>query len=161
MKVDTTDAVRGVVERARAERSGTLSITIGTGCCESTAPFLYEDYWPGPDAQPVGEVAGVVIYAPEHLRRLYPGDDGATIDVIDIDAESMSLETAWGQRLVLRGQGFDADASSEVGVDGGCDLPQVSERLRTVASFDPSDPDRPGARVRGELPAVLRNLRLR
>ena len=24
-------------------RSGTLTVTIGTGCCESTAPYLYED----------------------------------------------------------------------------------------------------------------------
>jgi uncharacterized protein (DUF779 family) len=159
MKVDATNAARQVVERALAERTGALTITIGNGCCESTAPFLYEDYWPGPDAEAVGEVAGVVVYAPEHLRRLYPGDDGATIDVIEIDAESMSLETAWGQRLILRGHGVDTgtpDNGSQASGDGTC-----TTASRTVASFNPDDPDRPGARVRGELPEVLRNLRVR
>jgi hypothetical protein len=32
-----------------------LSFTIGTGCCESTAPFLYEDFWPGPAAEVAGQ----------------------------------------------------------------------------------------------------------
>jgi hypothetical protein len=68
--------------------------TIGTGCCESTAPFLYEDFWPGPDAEAVGEVAGVEVFAPEYLRSLYPGNDGVVIDVDDgLMAESMSIET--------------------------------------------------------------------
>ena len=50
MKVTATDRAARVVERMRARRSGRLTITIGTGCCESTAPFLYEDFWPGPDS---------------------------------------------------------------------------------------------------------------
>jgi uncharacterized protein (DUF779 family) len=149
MKVTATDAARAVVARARTERTGGLTITIGTGCCESTAPFLYESFWPGPDQEPVGEVDGVVVYAPGYLRELYPGDDGVTIDSIDIDAESMSIETAWGQRLVLRGFGVDT------GRDDTCDME------RTVESFDAADPERPGARVRGELPEALRRLRIR
>ena len=64
---------------------GALVFTIGTGCCESTAPFLYEDFWPGPDSEQVGEVAGVAVFAPEYLRALYPGDDGVVIDVDDAD----------------------------------------------------------------------------
>ena len=59
MKISGTPAAARVVERARRDRSGELVFTIGTGCCESTAPFLYEDFWPGPDAEAVGEVAGV------------------------------------------------------------------------------------------------------
>ena len=54
MKVTATDRAARVVERMRATRSGRLTITIGTGCCESTAPFLYEDFWPGPDQEVVG-----------------------------------------------------------------------------------------------------------
>ena len=53
MKVTATDRAARVVERMRAKRSGRLTITIGTGCCESTAPFLYEDFWPGPDQEVV------------------------------------------------------------------------------------------------------------
>ena len=50
MKVTGTAAAARVVERAKRDRRGVLVFTIGTGCCESTAPFLYEDFWPGPDS---------------------------------------------------------------------------------------------------------------
>jgi uncharacterized protein (DUF779 family) len=151
MQVEATAAARAVVERALTERSGTLTITIGTGCCESTAPFLYEDFWPGPDAEAVGEVAGVVVYAPEYLRKLYPGDQGATIDAIEVDAESLSVETAWGQRLILRGHGLDT----------GSDDTSCAVSPRTAASFDPDDPDRPGARVRGTMSDALKTMAMR
>jgi len=158
MRVDATDAARAVVTRARQMRSGTLTITIGTGCCESTAPFLYEDFWPGPDQEPVGEVDGVVVYAPEYLRALYPDDEGPTIDAVTVTAESLSIETEWGQRLMLRGHGLDTGADDACAVDpsGSADAPPA-----TAPDFDPTDPDRPGARVRGELPEALRGLRLR
>jgi uncharacterized protein (DUF779 family) len=102
VKVEGTAAAAHIVERAKRDRRGALVFTIGTGCCESTAPFLYEDFWPGPDSEPVGEVAGVPVYAPGYLRALYPGDDGAVIDVVDEVAESMSIETEYGCRFVLR-----------------------------------------------------------
>ena len=108
MQVESTPAAEATVTRAKASRSGALTITIGTGCCESTAPFLYEDFWPGPDQAVVGEVAGVAVYAPEYLRALYPEDDTVTIDVFEGPAESMSIETEWGCRLILRGMGVDA-----------------------------------------------------
>ena len=101
-------APRAIVDRAKAARAGRLTITIGTGCCESTAPFLYEDFWPGPDQAEVGEVSGVAIYAPEYLRQMYPGADGVVIDVSGELADSMSIETEFGCRLVLRGPGFDS-----------------------------------------------------
>lgn len=155
MRVDATEAARAVVARARTARDGTLTITIGTGCCESTAPFLYENFWPGPDQEPVGEVDGVVVYAPAYLRALYPGDEGPTIDAIAIHAESLSIETEWGQRLMLRGHGLDT------GTDDACAVEPVAAAPALAPGFDPTDPDRPGARVRGELPAALRGLRLR
>ena len=156
MRVDATDAAREVVARARSERAGTLTITIGTGCCESTAPFLYEDFWPGPDQEPVGEIDGVVVYAPEYLRALYPGDEGPTIDAIAIHAESMSIETEWGQRLMLRGHGLDTGDGEACAVE-----PTAARAPALPPGFDPDDPDRPGARVRGELPAALRGIRMR
>jgi uncharacterized protein (DUF779 family) len=148
MQVEATAAARAVVERALTERSGVLTITIGTGCCESTAPFLYEDFWPGPDAEAVGEVAGVTVYAPEYLRKLYPGNQGATIDAIEVNAESLSVETAWGQRLILRGHGLDT----------GNDDTSCAVSPRTTGSFNPDDPDRPGAKVRGQMPEALQML---
>ena len=149
MHVEATHRAVEVVERAGRERAGRLTITIGTGCCESTAPFLYEDFWPGPDQEEVGRVGDVPVYAPAYLRDLYPGDDGVVVDAVEVDAESMSIETEWGVRLILRGHGVDT------GRDDACAVPEGG---RTVAGFDPTDPDRPGARVRGELPEALRGL---
>ncbi len=144
MRVTGTEAAARVVERARRDRRGTLSFTIGTGCCESTAPFLYEDFWPGPDAEQVGEVAGVPVYAPEYLRALYLGNDGVTIDVDDSQlAESMSIETEYGVRFVLR------DASSVVAGQerATCDVPDEVSALRS--------------RGPQELPEALRRVRMR
>lgn len=104
MRVTGTPAAARIVERVRRDRRGELVFTIGTGCCESTAPFLYEDFWPGPDQEIVGELAGVPVYAPEYLRSLYPGDEGVVVDVVDEGrlAESMSIETELSCRFVLR-----------------------------------------------------------
>ena len=110
--------------------------TIGTGCCESTAPFLYEDFWPGPDAEPVGEVAGVAVYAPAYLRALYPADDGVVIDVDDgLMAESMSIETEYGCRFVLRG---DERVAFERPTEPACDVPEAVSALRPRGAQEPS-----------------------
>jgi uncharacterized protein (DUF779 family) len=148
MRVTATDRAAKVVERAKAARSGVLTITIGTGCCESTAPFLYEDFWPGPDQEVVGEVAGVAVYAPDHLRTNYPGDDGVVIDVLENQpAESLSIETEFDCRLILRGFGIDLGIESEA-----CAVP--AETVPSVATGGPS-------RVVGELPDALRRMRMR
>lgn len=140
MRVTATDRAAAVIERARDVRAGTLTVTIGTGCCESTAPFLYEDFWPGPDQAPVGEVGGVTIYAPDYLSRLYPGDDGVILDVTNELAESMSIETEFGCRLILRGAHTDSTGEPEV-----CAVPATRSTRAVV----------------GELPAELRRARMR
>ena len=135
MKVTTTDRAARVVERMRGMRSGRLTITIGTGCCESTAPFLYEDFWPGPDQEVVGRIGDVEILAPEYLRKLYPGDEGAVVDVDeDYVAESLSIETELGCRFVLRGAGFEARESpacaAEPTTPAAVNVPELPEHLR-------------------------------
>ncbi len=140
MRVDATEAAERVIERARAARSGTLTVTIGTGCCESTAPFLYEDFWPGPDQEAVGVVSGVEVFAPDYLRRMYPGDDSVVLDAVDELAESLSIETEFGCRLILRGARSDSRGEPEV-----CEVPPpvpgVSRRpvvdTRTVTGTPP------------------------
>jgi uncharacterized protein (DUF779 family) len=128
VRITGTPAAARVVERARRDRAGELVFTIGTGCCESTAPFLYEDFWPGPDAEPVGEVSGVAVYAPEYLRALYPANDGVVIDVDDgLMAESMSIETEYGCRFVLRG---DERVAFERPAAPACDVPEAVSALR-------------------------------
>jgi len=136
--VTATDRARAVIAEMGERRAGMLTVTIGTGCCESTAPFLYEDFWPGPDQAPVGEVGGVVVYAPEYLRTQYPGDDGVVLDVVDELAESLSVETELGCRLILRGSGFDSSTEPQA-----CAVP--------TATIDRG--------VRGEIPEALRRLR--
>jgi uncharacterized protein (DUF779 family) len=143
MRVTGTDAAARIVERSRRDRPGDLVFTIGTGCCESTAPFLYEDFWPGPDSEPVGEVAGVAVYAPAYLRALYPGDDGVVIDVEELMAESMSIETEYGFRFILRGD----ERVSPTGVTQQCEVPDAVSALRE--------------RGRQELPDALRRARMR
>lgn len=141
MRVTATPAAVELIERVRAGRRGELVITIGTGCCESTAPFLYEDFWPGPDQEQVGEAAGVPVYAPEYLRNLYPGDDALLIDVnVDDLAESMSIETEFGHRLTLRREGEPTTAQRRGGA--ACETNVTRE-------------------VVGQLPEGLRNVKLR
>ena len=140
-----TAAAARIVERAKRDRRGALVFTIGTGCCESTAPFLYEDHWPGPDSEPVGEVAGVDVFAPAYLRALYPGDEGFVIDVDDtMLAESMSIETEYGARFVLRDP---TGAALDPVEPQSCPVPESVSALRT--------------RGAQELPEALRRARMR
>ncbi|CAN5181980.1 hypothetical protein BH23ACT2_BH23ACT2_21340 [soil metagenome] len=142
MQVTATDRAREVIDEMDGLRSGTLTVTIGTGCCESTAPFLYEDFWPGPDQELVGEVGGVAVYAPEYLRTQYPGGDGVVLDVVEELGESLSVETELGCRFILRGQGFDSSTEPQA-----CTVEPGGEAvLRPVV---------------GELPEALRGLRMR
>jgi uncharacterized protein (DUF779 family) len=144
VKVTGTNAAARVVEKAKGDRRGTLVFTIGTGCCESTAPFLYEDFWPGPDSEQVGEVAGVPVYAPEYLRTMYLGNDGVTIDVVNEVMESMSIETEYGVRFILR----DASGTAVEGQERqDCEVPDTVSALRS--------------RGTQELPEALRQARMR
>lgn len=147
MKVTATPRAEQIIERAKTARRGTLTITIGTGCCESTAPFLYEDFWPGPDQEVVGEVAGVEVFAPEYLRSMYDGDDGVVIDLFEGPAESMSVETEWDCRLYLKGQAVD------LGNDQVCEVPDDGPGLLATRPL--------GTHVKGELPEHLQKIRFR
>jgi uncharacterized protein (DUF779 family) len=140
MRVTGTPAAADVVDRVRQVRTGTLVFTIGTGCCESTAPFLFEDFWPGPDHETVGEVSGVPVYAPAHLRQLYPGEELLVIDVDDgPPSESFSIETEQGCRFVLRTitNGREATAQALVALRrprSTADIPATVSALRPLES---------------------------
>lgn len=105
MRVMVTDAAADTVRRVRASGRDDLVIVLSNGCCDSTAPFLYDHYLPEPDSEPVGEIDGVPILAPAWIRALYPSD-ALTVDVIESALEdSFSLETDLGRRFVLRAPG--------------------------------------------------------
>lgn len=103
MNVSVTSAAEQIVRRVQSDGRENLIMVLGTGCCDSTSPFLYDNYLPEPDSQPVGEIEGVQIVAPRWLADLYPGDEGL---VVDVDAgvlnDSFSLESEYDCRFTLR-----------------------------------------------------------
>ncbi|RIK08933.1 MAG: hypothetical protein DCC49_07900 [Acidobacteria bacterium] len=101
MKVVPTETAVEIVERAKAIRPGELVVTIGTGCCDSTAPFLYEDHDPGTDSVVVGEVAGVPIFAPNWVAELYAEDVLELSGETHVITETFSIEAEFDARLTL------------------------------------------------------------
>jgi uncharacterized protein (DUF779 family) len=103
VNVTVSASAQAVVRRVAAEGRRDLVLVLGTGCCDSTAPFLYDSYYPGPDAVPVGEIDGVPVYAHRWLAALYGEDEGLEIDVEQSVAnDSFSLESDYDCRFVLR-----------------------------------------------------------
>jgi hypothetical protein len=91
-----------IVSRVRRERSGPLTFTIDGGCCEGTAPHLFEDAVLPPNAEKAGVVEGVPVYLQPAMVVPY-ADATVTIDVVDEPmSDAMSLETEYGVRFVLR-----------------------------------------------------------
>ncbi|MGH2785180.1 MAG: DUF779 domain-containing protein [Actinomycetota bacterium] len=103
MNVTITPDATKIVRRVREDGRTNLIMVLGTGCCDSTAPFLYDNYLPEPDARPVGDVDGIPIMAPGWLADLYPGEEGL---IVDVDAgvvnDSFSLESEYDCRFTLR-----------------------------------------------------------
>ena len=101
-RVDLTPSASEALARVRAERRGPLTFTIDGGCCEGTAPHLFEHAVLTGGEVLAGEVAGVPVYLQPAMVPLY-ADSTLTIDVIeDPTADSMSVETEFGLRFVLR-----------------------------------------------------------
>jgi len=91
-----------VLRAVRAERVGRLTISIDSGCCEGTAPHLYEDYVVPYGAVEIGRAEGISVYIAPHFAEAWK-NVRATLDVIDERAsDTMSLEAAHGVRLLLR-----------------------------------------------------------
>jgi len=103
MNVTVTGPATDMVRRVREEGRENLIMVLGTGCCDSTSPFLYDNYLPEPDSQPVGVIDGVQIVAPKWLADLYPGDEGLIVDVDSgVVNDSLSLESEFDCRFTLR-----------------------------------------------------------
>jgi uncharacterized protein (DUF779 family) len=102
MRVTATAQAESVVRRVAETGRDQLMMVLGTGCCDSTAPFLYDRYYPGSDVQEVGRVAGVPVFAHRWLAHLY---EGSTLQV-DVDEcspnDSFSLESDFDCRFTLR-----------------------------------------------------------
>ena len=105
VNVVLTDSARELLARVRAQRSGALSLVIGNGCCDSTAPFLFETYLAGPNEARVGELAGgVEVLLDRSLLDLFEGRE-IVIDAGDAAGgpgeDSFSCESELGMRFSL------------------------------------------------------------
>jgi uncharacterized protein (DUF779 family) len=102
VRVTTTPEAEKVVARVAEQGRSDLVVVLGTGCCDSTAPFLYERYYPGSDVVEVGRVSDVPVFAHGWLADLYEGGEL----VLDVDQsvvnDSFSLESDLDCRLTLR-----------------------------------------------------------
>ena len=103
MRVEPTAAAQATVRKVAEGGRQDLVMILGTGCCDSTAPFLYDRYVAGPDAVEVGQVAGVPVLAHGWLAKLYAGSDGLVLDVDEgVQTDSFSLESEYDCRFTLR-----------------------------------------------------------
>ena len=102
MKIEPTPSAEATVRKVAESGKDDLVMILGTGCCDSTAPFLYDRYVAGPDAVEVGKVAGVPVLAHGWLAKLY-SDGGLVLDVDEgVQTDSFSLESEYDCRFTLR-----------------------------------------------------------
>jgi uncharacterized protein (DUF779 family) len=104
VRVVLTDAAEEAIGRVRAELGEELTLLIGNGCCDATAPFLFSRHAPGPGEHRVGEVAGVPVFLDAGLVELFDGRE-VVIDAREGRAadeeDSFSCETELGLRFTL------------------------------------------------------------
>jgi uncharacterized protein len=102
VKVVLTDAAHELLDRIRHERSGPLSLVIGNGCCDSTAPFLFENHLSGPGEERIGDLpGGVEVVLDRALVDLFEGRE-VVVDAQRVAcADSFSCEAELGMRFTL------------------------------------------------------------
>jgi uncharacterized protein (DUF779 family) len=101
LNVVLTDAARAVLDRVRRENGGRLVMVIGNGCCDSTAPYLFSDYLPGPNERLVGEIGEVQVFLDESLSSSFGGTEVVVDARDDPQPDSFSCESEIGYRFVL------------------------------------------------------------
>ncbi len=101
LKIVLTDTARLVLERVRGENGGNLVMVIGNGCCDSTAPYLFSDYIPGPNERLVGEIEEVPVFLDDSLSRSFGGTEVVVDARDDPQPDSFSCESEIGYRFVL------------------------------------------------------------
>jgi uncharacterized protein (DUF779 family) len=101
VRVVLTDAAAEVVGRVRAAGRSDLSLVIGNGCCDSTAPFLFEGYLQGPNEREVAELEGVRILLDDAVARSFEGREVVVDAGSDPQPDSFSCESELGYRFFL------------------------------------------------------------
>ena len=103
VRVVLTDAAAEVVARVRATRSRRpVLLVIGNGCCDSTAPFLFEGYLQGPNEREVAEGwKGVRVLLDDAIARSFEGREVVVDAGGDPQPDSFSCESELGYRFFL------------------------------------------------------------
>jgi uncharacterized protein (DUF779 family) len=79
-----------------------LSLVIGNGCCDSTAPYLFADYLAGPTERLVGAVADVPVYVDDLVASSFEGREVVVDATDDPQPDSFSCEAELGFRFSLQ-----------------------------------------------------------
>lgn len=100
-KVVLTDAALGVLREVKQARGGQLSLVIGNGCCDSTAPFMFSDYMAGPAERLVCEIEGVDVFVDDLVARTFDGTEVVIDAAPDPQPDSFSCEAELGYRFKM------------------------------------------------------------
>jgi uncharacterized protein (DUF779 family) len=101
-KVVLTPAAVEVIRRVRAKQTGReLSLVVGNGCCDSTAPFLFPDYMAGPTERLVCEAEGVHVFVDDLVAQSFHGREVVVDASADPQPDSFSCEAELGFRFRL------------------------------------------------------------
>ena len=92
---------RGALERVRGSLGDDLTLLIGNGCCDSTAPFLFSRYAPGPAETHVARSSGVPVHLDAALVPLFDGREVVIDAREDPGGDSFSAETELGLRFTM------------------------------------------------------------
>jgi len=102
VEVVLTDAAAELLARIGEQRSGPLTMVIGNGCCDSTAPFVFEHHFAGPNEACVAELpGGIEVRLDRPLLALFEGREVVVDAGADHAADSFSCESELGMRFTL------------------------------------------------------------
>jgi uncharacterized protein (DUF779 family) len=101
-KVVLTQAASDVIRRVQQDMPGRhLSLVIGNGCCDGTAPFLFADYMAGPTERSFGEADGVALLVDDLVAASFDGREVVVDATDDPQPDSFSCESELGFRFFL------------------------------------------------------------
>jgi uncharacterized protein (DUF779 family) len=102
-RIVLTPSAREALRAVAGTRTEKLSLVIGNGCCDSTAPFLFADYLAGPNERLVDRVGDVDILVDQSLEPSFSASEFVVDAVRDgASADSFSCEAELGYRFHLK-----------------------------------------------------------
>ena len=101
VRVVLTPAAAEALERCRGAHGDELTMVIGNGCCDSTAPFLFARHFRGPGEVEVARLGDVPVLLDGPLVGLFEGHEVVVDARPDAGGDSFSCETELGLRFSM------------------------------------------------------------